>query len=52
VNHRSTPSVASLDDLRGLTAGIQSGNTSDLVAKRLLAEGTIALSLSWHNGGP
>ena len=28
--------------LRGLTAGIQSGNTSDFVAKRLLAEGTIA----------
>src|SRR5436190_2488220 len=42
VNRRSTPSAASLGDLRGLTAGIQSGNTSDLVAKRLLAEGTIA----------
>jgi polar amino acid transport system substrate-binding protein len=42
VNRRATPSVASLDDLRGLTAGIQSGNTSDFVAKRLLAQGTIA----------
>jgi polar amino acid transport system substrate-binding protein len=42
VNRRSTPSVASLGDLRGLTAGIQSGNTSDFVAQRLLAEGTIA----------
>src|SRR5215471_7318872 len=42
VNRRSTPKVASLGDLRGLTAGIQSGNTSDLVAKRLLAEGAIA----------
>src|SRR2546430_17172070 len=42
VNRRSTPSAASLGDLRGLTAGIQSGNTSDFVAKRLLAEGTIA----------
>ena len=42
VNRRSTPNVASLADLRGLTAGIQSGNTSDIVAKRLLAEGVIA----------
>jgi polar amino acid transport system substrate-binding protein len=42
VNRRSTPNVASVADLRGLTAGIQSGNTSDFVAKRLLAEGTIA----------
>jgi polar amino acid transport system substrate-binding protein len=42
VNRRATPSVASLDDLRGFTAGIQSGNTSDFVAKRLLAQGTIA----------
>jgi ABC-type amino acid transport substrate-binding protein len=42
VNRRSTPNVASLGDLRGLTAGIQSGNTSDLVAKRLLADGVIA----------
>ena len=42
VNRRSTPRGASLGDLRGLTAGIQSGNTSDFVAKRLLAEGTIA----------
>jgi polar amino acid transport system substrate-binding protein len=42
VNRRLTPNVASLGDLRGLTAGIQSGNTSDFVAKRLSAEGTIA----------
>ena len=42
VNRRVTANVASLGDLRGLTAGIQSGNTSDFVAKRLLAEGTIA----------
>src|SRR6266568_8305306 len=42
VNRRSTPKVASLGDLRGLTAGIQSGNTSDFVARRLLAEGAIA----------
>src|SRR5262249_12288208 len=42
VNRRSPPKVASLGDLHGLTAGIQSGNTSDLVARRLLAEGAIA----------
>jgi polar amino acid transport system substrate-binding protein len=42
VNRRLTPDVASVADLRGLTAGIQSGNTSDFVARRLKAEGTIA----------
>src|SRR5262245_26354770 len=42
VNRRLTPTVASTADLRGLTAGVQSGNTSDCVAKRLLAEGVIA----------
>jgi ABC-type amino acid transport substrate-binding protein len=41
VNRRHTPNVSSPDDLRGLTAGIQSGNTSDFVAKRLLANGII-----------
>jgi len=42
VNRRSTPDVVSLADLHGLTAGIQSGNTSAIVAKRLLSEGAIA----------
>ena len=42
VNRRVTPKVASFADLSGLTAGIQSGNTSDLVARRLLAQGDIA----------
>jgi polar amino acid transport system substrate-binding protein len=42
VNRRLTPNVSSTAHLRGLTAGIQSGNTSDFVAKRLLAEGVIA----------
>jgi polar amino acid transport system substrate-binding protein len=42
VNRRVTPNAASFADLRGLTAGIQSGNTSDLVARRLLAQGDIA----------
>jgi polar amino acid transport system substrate-binding protein len=42
VNRRITPNIASFADLRGPTAGIQSGNTSDRVARRLLAEGNIA----------
>jgi ABC-type amino acid transport substrate-binding protein len=42
INQRLSPHVAAISDLRGLTAGIQSGNTSDAVAKRLLAEGHIA----------
>jgi polar amino acid transport system substrate-binding protein len=42
VNRRLTPHVSSTSDLRGLTAGIQKGNTSDIVARRLLAEGNIA----------
>jgi polar amino acid transport system substrate-binding protein len=42
VNKRRTPNVKSIRDLRGLTAGIQSGNTSDLVARKLLAQGDIA----------
>jgi polar amino acid transport system substrate-binding protein len=42
INRLLTPSVSSVAGLRGLTAGIQSGNTSDAVAKRWLAEGTIA----------
>jgi polar amino acid transport system substrate-binding protein len=42
VNRQLTPNVSSIAGLRGLIAGIQSGNTSDLVAKRMLAEGVIA----------
>jgi ABC-type amino acid transport substrate-binding protein len=42
VNRHLSPNVTSTADLRGLTAGIQSGNTSDVVAKRLEAEGAIA----------
>jgi polar amino acid transport system substrate-binding protein len=42
VNRRLTPRVASEADLHGLTAGIQSGNTSEFVAQRWLANGTIA----------
>ena len=42
VNRRLTPHISSTADLRGLTAGIQKGNTSDMVAQRLLAQGDIA----------
>jgi ABC-type amino acid transport substrate-binding protein len=42
VNRRLTGGVSSTADLRGLTAGIQKGNTSDIVAQQLLAQGDIA----------
>ena len=42
VNRRMTSGATSTADLRGLTAGIQKGNTSDFVARRLLAQGEIA----------
>jgi ABC-type amino acid transport substrate-binding protein len=42
VNRRLRPHATSVADLRGLTAGIQSGNTSDYVARRLLTEGALA----------
>jgi len=42
VNAARTPRLTSTADLRGLTAGIQSGNTSDRVARDLLAQGHIA----------
>ena len=42
VNRHLTPRVGSTADLRGLTAGIQKGNTSDIVARHLLAQGDIA----------
>jgi polar amino acid transport system substrate-binding protein len=42
VNRQLSPNVSSVAGLRGFTAGIQSGNTSDFVARRLLAEGVIA----------
>jgi len=42
VNRERTPTATSTADLRGLTAGIQSGNTSDAVARRLKADGILA----------
>jgi polar amino acid transport system substrate-binding protein len=43
VNRRLTPDLISTAGLRGLTAGIQKGNTSDIVARQLLAQGDIAV---------
>jgi polar amino acid transport system substrate-binding protein len=42
INSERTPKATSVNDLRGMTVGIQKGNTSDIVAKRLLAQGQIA----------
>jgi ABC-type amino acid transport substrate-binding protein len=42
VNSQKTPNASSTAELRGLIAGIQSGNTSDLVARRLLREGILS----------
>jgi ABC-type amino acid transport substrate-binding protein len=42
VNRHLTQNVSSIAELRGLTAGIQKGNTSDNVARQLLAQGAIA----------
>jgi ABC-type amino acid transport substrate-binding protein len=42
VDRDRTPNVATVADLRGLTAGIQSGNTSDIVARELVANQTLA----------
>lgn len=41
INSERTPKARSVDDLGGMTVGIQLGNTSDIVAKRLLAQGLI-----------
>jgi ABC-type amino acid transport substrate-binding protein len=41
VNAARTPQIKSVTDLRGQTIGIQSGNTSDLVARKLKDEGAI-----------
>ena len=42
VNRHLTQNVSSIAELRGLTAGIQKGNTSDNVARQLLAQSAIA----------
>ncbi len=41
-NVEATPHVRSIDDLRGMTLGVQQGNTSEPVAHRLKDDGRIA----------
>ena len=41
VNVTRNPQIETIDDLQGRVVGIQVGNTSDLVARKLLAEGAI-----------
>jgi polar amino acid transport system substrate-binding protein len=41
VNVARNPQIKSIADLRGQVVGIQVGNTSDLVARKLMAEGAI-----------
>ena len=41
VNVERDPQIKTIDDLHGRVVGIQVGNTSDLVARKLLAEGAI-----------
>lgn len=42
VNTRRLPTVHSVDDLAGLTIGVQQGNTSGPIAEKLVAEGKAA----------
>lgn len=42
VNVARHPGIRSVSGLKGMTVGIQHGNTSDIVARKLLAEGVIA----------
>jgi len=42
VNRECTPEASAESDFRGLTAGIQVGNTSDFVARRCVAQRVIA----------
>jgi polar amino acid transport system substrate-binding protein len=42
VNRTAHPNVHSVNDLKGLIAGIQQGNTSELPARKLVAEGILA----------
>jgi polar amino acid transport system substrate-binding protein len=51
VNAARNPQIKSVEDLRGQKIGIQEGNTSDIVARKLLAEGAIGdIEYSPYNG--
>ena len=42
VNRATHPHVRSVGDLKGLVAGIQQGNTSEIPARKLIADGILA----------
>jgi len=52
-NIEVTPHIRSIDDLRGMTIGVQHGNTSEPIAHRLLTEGKVAevRSYAYHDIG-
>lgn len=52
-NIEATPNVRSIDDLRGLTIGVQHGNTSEPVAHRLKEEGRVGAvhTYAYHDIG-
>jgi polar amino acid transport system substrate-binding protein len=45
------PDVTSIDDLEGLSIGVQQGNTSQPIANRLLADGKVARVRVYDYGG-
>lgn len=50
VDARRLPRVTSVDDLEGLTIGVQRGNTSQPIAERLVAEGKAAAARLYDYG--
>jgi len=52
-NIEVTPHIRSIDDLRGMTIGVQHGNTSEPIVHRLLTEGKVAevRSCAYHDIG-
>jgi ABC-type amino acid transport substrate-binding protein len=51
VDTRRLPTVHSIDDLDGLTIGVQQGNTSGPIAERLVADGKAARLRVYDYGG-
>lgn len=51
VDTRRLPNVRSVDDLQGLTIGVQQGNTSGPIAEQLVAEGKAARVRVYDYGG-
>jgi ABC-type amino acid transport substrate-binding protein len=51
VDTRRLPAVRSIDDLEGLTIGVQQGNTSGPIAEKLVADGKAARVRVYDYGG-